>query len=107
MEAFALLAEQRIQAAIRDGEFDNLPFHGKPLQVENDAMIPPALRMGYKILRNAGVLPEEMRLKKEITELLQTLRDTPAESRRKLQMQISLLETRYQVLMARHCSYYK
>lgn len=49
MEAFALLAEQKIKAAIRDGEFDDLPLMGKPLHFENDLMIPAALRMGFQI----------------------------------------------------------
>ena len=31
--------------------------------------VPEHLRMGYKILKNAGVLPEEMQLKKEMVSL--------------------------------------
>ena len=103
MDAFALLAEQKIKAAIRDGAFDKLPFHGKPLQLDADASVPAVLRMSFQVLRNAGILPEEMRLKKELSELQQTLRETADETtRRHLQMQVSMLETRYQLLIARH-----
>jgi hypothetical protein len=58
MKALALLAESKIQAAIAQGEFDDLPGSGKPLQLEDLSRIPADLRMGFKLLRNAGCLPE-------------------------------------------------
>ena len=60
----AKIAEQRIREAMERGEFDNLPFHGKPIKLDDLVGVPEHLRMGYKILKNAGVLPEEMQLKK-------------------------------------------
>ena len=69
--AFEIIAEERIRAAIERGEFDNLPGAGQPLRLDDDAMVPPELRMAYKILRNAGCLPPELELRKEIV----TLRD--------------------------------
>ncbi len=71
MLAFEIIAEERIRAAIERGEFDNLPGAGQPLRLDDDAMVPPELRMAYKILRNAGCLPPELELRKEII----TLRD--------------------------------
>lgn len=54
------IAEQRIQAAIEQGQLDDLPDKGKPLLLDDDSMVPPELRMGYRILKNAGYLPPEL-----------------------------------------------
>lgn len=60
------VAEQKIQDAQRDGEFDNLPGKGKPLNLEDDSNIPPELRMSYKILKNSGHLPPELEEEQQI-----------------------------------------
>ena len=69
MDILAKIAEQRIREAMERGEFDNLPCHGKPIKLDDLIGVPEHLRMGYKILKNAGVLPEEMQLKKEMVSL--------------------------------------
>lgn len=53
-DAIALVAEEKIREAIKEGAFDNLPGAGKPLVLEDDSHIPPEFRMAYKILKNAG-----------------------------------------------------
>ena len=63
------LAEEQISAAIRRGEFDDLPGEGKPLRLEDDGAIPDALRVAYRILKNAGCLPPEQELRKEIRQV--------------------------------------
>jgi len=63
------LAEEHIRAAIRRGEFDDLPGLGRPLILEDDSAVPAELRVGYRILRNSGYLPPELALRKEISEL--------------------------------------
>jgi hypothetical protein len=73
MFGFEKLVEKRIQEAYDNGEFDNLPGKGKPLNLEDLSGIPEDLRMGFKVLKNAGVLPEEMQLKKEIYNLEQLI----------------------------------
>jgi len=60
------IAEERILEAQRRGEFDNLPGHGKPLQLEDDSHVPEDLRLAYKVLKNAHCLPPELELKREI-----------------------------------------
>jgi len=75
MWIFAKIAEKRIQEAIERGEFENLPGKGKPLPLEDDSHIPQELRMAYKILKNAGCLPPELLLKKEIREIKELLND--------------------------------
>ncbi|MEW6613283.1 MAG: DnaJ family domain-containing protein [Pseudomonadota bacterium] len=63
------LAEERILEAMQRGEFDNLPGAGKPLQLEDLSMVPAELRMAYKVLKNAGCLPPELELQREIRQL--------------------------------------
>jgi hypothetical protein len=63
------LVEERIRKAQEEGLFDDLPGKGKPLNLKDDSHIPPALRVSYKILRNAGVLPPEMQLRRDVSDL--------------------------------------
>jgi hypothetical protein len=63
------IVEDRILEAIRNGEFDNLPQEGKPINLDYWASLPEGIRAGYMLLRNAGFIPEEVQLLKEIDEL--------------------------------------
>jgi len=81
---FQKIAERRIIEAIRDGEFDNLPGAGQPLRLEDDSRVPEDLRMAYKVLKNAGYVPPEIYLRKEIEQtedLLDEMEDTKAKYR--------------------------
>jgi hypothetical protein len=59
MLALELIAEHRIAEAIARGELDGLPGAGKPLDLEDDPLLPQELRMAWRILRNAGYLQAE------------------------------------------------
>jgi hypothetical protein len=54
------LAEKAIQDAIARGELDALPGAGRPLELDDDALIPEELRLAYRILKNAGCVPAEV-----------------------------------------------
>ncbi|WP_310833071.1 DnaJ family domain-containing protein [Paenibacillus pedocola] len=69
MANLSWLAEQRIQEAMRNGEFEDLPGHGKPLELEDLSGVPEDLRMSFKIMKNAGILPEEIILRSECVTL--------------------------------------
>lgn len=69
MAIMSWLAEQRIEEAMRKGEFRNLPGHGKPLELEDLSGVPDDLRISYKIMKNAGLLPEELQLRAECATL--------------------------------------
>ncbi|MBI5589914.1 MAG: DUF1992 domain-containing protein [Deltaproteobacteria bacterium] len=76
---FEKIIEERILQAQRRGDFENLPGSGKPLEIEDDRHIPEDLRLAYKILKNAGCVPPEIELKKEIHQthdLLAAMEDT-------------------------------
>jgi hypothetical protein len=80
---FQRLAEQRILEAQRNGEFDNLPGKGKPLELEDLSWVPQDLRIGYKVLKNAHVLPPEAELLKDIRTLEDLLKHVEDEGERK------------------------
>ncbi len=63
------LAEAHIEAAVERGVFDNLPGAGKPLLLDDDAHVPPSLRAGYRLLKNAGFVPPEVERAREIREV--------------------------------------
>jgi hypothetical protein len=54
MSAIAFVAERKIEEALADGAFDNLPGMGKPLELEDLSHLPPDMRMAYTILKNSG-----------------------------------------------------
>src|SRR5919106_3871601 len=80
---FQRIAEQRILEAQRNGEFDNLPGKGKPLQLEDMSWVPEELRIGYHVLKNAGVLPPEAELLKDIHTLEDLLKHVEDEGARR------------------------
>ena len=90
MDVLAIIAERKIREAIARGELDNLPGKGKPLAMGEDLSgVPDELRMAYKLLKNAGFVPPEVELRKEIVslrEMLGTLEDD--EERRTLRRKL-------------------
>ena len=61
MLALEWIAERRIAEAVSQGEFDNLPGAGRPLDLDDDALVPEELRAAYRILKNAGIAPPEVK----------------------------------------------
>ena len=74
MDWLARIAERKIQEAMERGAFEDSPMKGKPLVFETNPYVPGELRVAYKILKDAGFLPEEMGLRKEIWTLRELLR---------------------------------
>ncbi len=89
------LADKHIIDAIDSGEMDNLPGAGKPLQLEDDSMVPEELRVGYRLLKNAGFLPPEMKLRKEIASVEQLLAEVSDSD------EAEVLDRRMQLLLSR------
>ncbi|MGG3455289.1 DnaJ family domain-containing protein [Paenibacillus rhizolycopersici] len=73
MGLLSWLAEQKIAEAMARGEFDDLPGKGKPLKVEDLSGVPEDLRMAYKLMKNAGYVPEEIQLQQEMVRLADLL----------------------------------
>ena len=66
MLGFQKIVEEKIREAIDRGDFDDLEGMGRPLEKEEPARIAPELRLAYKIMKNADVLPPEIQTLKEI-----------------------------------------
>jgi hypothetical protein len=76
------IAEEKIREALERGEFDNLPLAGKPLSLESNGFVPEDLRLAYKLLKDAGFLPPEIELRKEIVSLKELLATVEEEDER-------------------------
>ena len=97
--AFEHLAERKIREAMAQGDFDNLPGAGKPIDLDEYFRTPEPLRMAYSILKSARCLPEEVELMNEIAALDRELGDTTnADARQRLHRRIR--DRRLQLAMA-------
>lgn len=53
--------EEKIKKSVENGEFDNLPGSGKPLNLHDDLPgLSPEIKMAYRILNNAGFIPNHV-----------------------------------------------
>ena len=67
MYAFEKIAEDRIREAMEQGAFAGLEGEGRPLPAEDTGVaVAPEVRMAYKIMKNANILPVEIETLKEI-----------------------------------------
>lgn len=66
----AAFVERRIEEAAANGELSNLPGEGRPLDLDDDALVPPELRVAYRIVRNAGMVPPELEEIAEVHRLI-------------------------------------
>jgi hypothetical protein len=95
MHALDSLAERRIREAQENGEFDDLPGAGSPLEFGDDALVPEELRAAYRLLKNSGFLPPELEAHREIREVEQLLRTVEdGAERSRLLARIDFLLTR-------------
>jgi len=76
------LAENRIDEAIALGEFDDLPGRGRPLDLTEYFSQPASERMGVNLLKNAGVVPPEVELLKQVAALEEALTGCGDEAKR-------------------------
>jgi Domain of unknown function (DUF1992). len=94
-----IMAEEKIQAGLRDGMFENLPGKGQPQKFEDLSAVPKDLRVGYKVLKNAGYLPEEIQVRKDIVTLNDLIRCcTDGEELRQLNGQLRIKRLRFNQL---------
>jgi hypothetical protein len=95
MSGFDLIAEARIAEAMREGAFDDLPGAGRPLDLDDDRLVPEDLRMAYRILKNAGFVPQEIEARKEAAGLRQLVAAAAGEpARRRALARLALIEAR-------------
>ena len=98
--SFDKLVEGKIKEAMENGEFDNLPGSGKPLDLSAYFNTPEEVRLGYSILKNAGVIPAEAELLKEAETLREKMARCSSEKERaKLKKQIDETLLKYNMLV--------
>lgn len=74
MNIIEFLPEQKIRKAIIEGEFDNLSGFGKPVDNSEYFGVPEEDRIAYHIMKNAGLVPEEVNMRKDLYHLRQQLK---------------------------------
>ena len=105
MSILHTLAERRILEAIKEGVLDDLTLRGQPIPHEDLSGVPEELRMAYKMLKNAGYLPEELQLQQEILALQDLLNVcTSAEEQEKTRRKLTLRRLHFEMLMEKRGS---
>lgn len=69
MPDFTKVAEAKIREALQNGDFDNLPGRGSPIDLTEYFNCPEELRATFQVLKNSGVVPPEVELMKDISAL--------------------------------------
>jgi septation ring formation regulator EzrA len=70
MDLFSRIAEDKIKEAIKNKEFENLPGMGKPLDLSDELPgMSAEMKMGYRMLKNAGYISDQVDLRKELITL--------------------------------------
>ena len=99
---FDKLIETIIKEAQEQGEFDNLPGKGKPIDLTTYFDTPEDVRMAYSVLRNAGINSPEAELLKEVAELKQILAAVLDEDKKKkIQKEIEKKQIEFSLMMER------
>lgn len=91
------LVERQIKKAQAEGQLERLEGEGHPLpDRSSEAQTDPAIAAGHRIMAQAGVLPEEFNIKKELDAIRRTYPSlTDPEDRKAAMARIAELEMRY------------
>ena len=93
---FARLAERRMLAARAEGKLSNLAGEGQPLPPHpEEAYLDPLEALGFRIMHEAGFVPQELALGRELDEAkLAWISAYDDETRTRLMGRIAELEMR-------------
>lgn len=96
---FRNLVERQIQKALTEGSLTGLKGEGAPLpERKGEAHSDMATAVAMRILAEAGVLPEELELKKLLNAAKEAYRDAGSEDEKRLAMAvIADLDQRYNI----------
>lgn len=99
MPKFTKLTEAQIRKAEMEGQFDNLSGAGKPLPDRpGDALLDAGEAVGFRMMAEAGALPQEIALKAELDEARAAWQAETDETRKKAAMaRIATLQMRYEI----------
>lgn len=90
------IAERRMLKAGAEGKLSGLEGAGKPLpERPGDAFVDPGEAIGFRIMAEAGALPEEITLKKAVIDARARYAAAPnADARKAVMAEIARLEMR-------------
>lgn len=91
---FRRLADRRVEDAMAEGKFDNLPGKGEPIEIDEAPADENARALWWalKIMRQNDYVPDEVRWRKAVDRLKAELhKATDAAAARKLAVQINTL----------------
>lgn len=92
----ARLAERRMLAAVAEGKLSHLEGEGRPLPAHpEEAYIDPGEAVGFRIMHEAGFVPEELDLARRLDEAKAAWVAAPDDdTRREIMSRIAELEMR-------------
>jgi hypothetical protein len=73
LRAFESVIDQQVRQAEAEGLMRNLEGEGKPLALDDDKDVPEELRVGFRMLKQAGYAPPWIELQKQIRDDLAVL----------------------------------
>ena len=74
MNRWESLIDQKIREAMEQGDFDDLPGKGEPIDTAVNPFEDPELRLAHRMLRNAGFAPSWIEERKDIDAELENAR---------------------------------
>ncbi len=99
MANWTRLTEAQIRKAEREGQLRNLAGEGKPLPDRpGDALVDPGDSVGFRMMAEAGALPQEIALKAQLDEARAAWQAaTTDEDRKRLMARLADLQMRYEI----------
>lgn len=98
IRSLRFLTEQRIAAASQSGLLQGLSGEGKPLPNRpGDALVDPGEAVGFRIMAEAGALPEELRLKAKAEEARKAVQSSAASDRKAALAKLAEIELRHAI----------
>lgn len=74
MRRWENLVERKIREAQEQGEFDDLPGKGRPLDLTENPLADPSLGPAFRMLKNAGVAPAFIQERRELLDAVDAAR---------------------------------
>ena len=98
MSALEWVAEERIARAAAAGELSGLPGEGRPLELDDDRLVPAEWRAALRVLKNSGHVPDELRLLKQWREAERAWADAEGEARLAIERRLLALRVRLEAV---------
>ena len=103
--AWERIAENRIREAMQEGEFDDLPGAGKPIDLDGYFKLPEHLRVAFSILKTANCVPAEVELLNDVAALEQRLSEAPEAEQPAIRRALTERRTQLAVVLERRAEH--